>query len=162
MTSPVPVPEPEPALWSRFTMDPRRHPTYRASDADRDVATEVVNAAFADGRLDVVEHGERLQALLQAKTLGEIVPLLSDIVLPARTAPVARRGRLRRGTLSSWLALAVLFNVIWLATWLFSGSGPYYYWPIWPMIGTAVPAILALIASAQGPDADDHREIGDG
>ena len=46
------------------------------------------------------------------------------------------------------------------ANWLFSGDAPYYYWPIWPMIGTAVPAIIAWLsghAVAQRP-ADPERD----
>lgn len=33
--------------------------SYRASDADRDQVTEVLNSAFAEGRLTLDEHQER-------------------------------------------------------------------------------------------------------
>lgn len=148
-------PQPESGdLWSRFSADPRRMPSVRASDADRDVAAQALNAAFSDGRLDQSEHAERLSTALAAKTLGDLPPLLSDIVVSARPAPPPaprtaeeRRGRIRSGAVRSWLGLAVLFNVIWVATWLLSGSAPYYYWPIWPMIGTAIPLLVAWIGS---------------
>lgn len=149
MTHPLPVPAQDP--WTQFSADPRRHPQVRASDADRDVVTEAVNAAFSDGRLDAVEHAERLQDALAAKRLGDLVPLLEDITIAARPEPPAPRAqRIRSAAISSWLGLAVLFNLIWIASWLFSSSAPFYYWPIWPMIGTGVPVLLGWIATARG------------
>ena len=56
----------------------------RASDADRERAADVLNAALAEGRLSVAEHADRLDAIYEAKTHAEIAPLLDD--LPARTA----------------------------------------------------------------------------
>jgi len=75
----------------------------RASDADRERAADVLNAALAEGRLSVAEHADRLDAIYEAKTHAEIAPLLDD--LPARTAaqsparqadlvPTARRRQL--------------------------------------------------------------------
>lgn len=66
----------------------------RASDADREQAAAVLNTALAEGRLSVTEHSDRLDAIYQAKTQAEIVPLIDD--LPARTTaqPVAPRADL--------------------------------------------------------------------
>jgi hypothetical protein len=55
--------------------------------------------------------------------------------------------------------MAVLFNVIWAATWVLSANAPYYYWPIWPMIGTAIPVVIAWI-SGNGPSSDGPRQLG--
>ncbi|WP_323746635.1 DUF1707 SHOCT-like domain-containing protein [Catenulispora pinisilvae] len=55
------------------------HNTMRASDADRDRVAEALREAYAEGRLDVEEHNERLDRTYQAKTLGELTPLLSDL-----------------------------------------------------------------------------------
>jgi hypothetical protein len=63
----------------------------RASDADREEAASVLNTALAEGRLTVNEHSERLDAIYQAKTQAELVPLIED--LPATgtaAAPVPR------------------------------------------------------------------------
>ncbi|WP_040159498.1 DUF1707 SHOCT-like domain-containing protein [Nigerium massiliense] len=167
-----PLPAQRPAggdLWSRFTADPRTATTVRASYADRDVASEVINQAYADGRLDQTEHGERLERALAVRQLGEFPPLLEDI-LPARTSSAvvptpeaepepARRWSLRDGAVRSWIALAILFNLIWLASWAFSGHAPYYYWPIWPMIGTAIPVVLAWASGVSSEQRDaDRRE----
>jgi hypothetical protein len=56
----------------------------RASDADRERAAGVLNAALAEGRLSVAEHSERLDAVYEAKTHAELAPLVDD--LPARAA----------------------------------------------------------------------------
>jgi hypothetical protein len=55
------------------------HSTMRASDADRDRVAEALREAYAEGRLDVEEHNERIDLAYRAKTLGELSPLLSDL-----------------------------------------------------------------------------------
>ncbi len=74
----------------------------RASDADRDRAASVLNAALAEGRLTAEEHSERLDSIYAAKTHAELVPLLEDLPavsgaaspVPAAgsAAPAVRRG----------------------------------------------------------------------
>ncbi|MQA98126.1 MAG: DUF1707 domain-containing protein [Streptosporangiales bacterium] len=59
----------------------------RASDADRDRVSDVLREALAEGRITPEEHAERLDAVYAAKTLGELVPITSD--LPARAASAA-------------------------------------------------------------------------
>lgn len=56
----------------------------RASDSDRDAVAHRLREALAEGRLDPEEHGERLDSVYRAKTLGELVPLTHD--LPASSA----------------------------------------------------------------------------
>lgn len=158
----LPQPRPEPReVWSRFSADPRSQSAVRASDADRDVAASVVNDAFADGRLDIGEHSERLDAVMRARTLGEMVPLLSDVTVAARPQVVAsvRSQQVRGVAVRSWLGLAVLFNVIWLLTSLAAGHLGYY-WPMWPMLGTAIPLLLAWVSggSPDAPGADRGAE----
>jgi hypothetical protein len=51
----------------------------RASDADRDRVADALREAYAEGRLDVEEHNERIERAYQAKTLGELTPLLADL-----------------------------------------------------------------------------------
>lgn len=156
------LPQPQPAgdVWSRFSADPRRAGGVRASDADRDLAASVLNAAFGDGRLDRVEHAERLDAVMSARTLGELAPLLTDVVVSARPAPLqaARSPRVRSVAVRSWLGLAVLFNLIWLLTCL-TARDLVYYWPMWPMLGTAIPLLVTWIAGG-GSGGADRRQLG--
>jgi hypothetical protein len=51
----------------------------RASDADRDRVIVVLSAALADGRLTAAEHGERVEAALSARTLGDLAALTADL-----------------------------------------------------------------------------------
>ena len=51
----------------------------RASNADRDVAADILCTAVADGRLTLAELDERLEHVLSARTLREIARLISDL-----------------------------------------------------------------------------------
>jgi hypothetical protein len=110
----------------------------RASDADRERVAEALREAYAEGRLTAEEHSERVDAVYAAKTLGELVPLTSDLpshrathqaapvsaprgpqqALPSRTEPetmvaifggAERKGRFRAGR--SLKAVAVFGGV---------------------------------------------------
>lgn len=56
--------------------DPSR---MRASDADRDRVADQLREALAEGRLTPEEHSERIEALYQAKTYAELVPIVEDL-----------------------------------------------------------------------------------
>jgi hypothetical protein len=65
----------------------------RASDADRDRAASVLNAALAEGRLTAEEHSERLDSIYAAKTQAELVPLLDDLpAVSGAASPVPATG----------------------------------------------------------------------
>lgn len=55
----------------------------RASDADRDAATRVLGAAFAEGRLDGEEHDERVRAALASRTWRDLDLLTADLPAPS-------------------------------------------------------------------------------
>ena len=82
-------------LWASFPHDPRDPAVYslRASDADRDVVHGVLTEAFADGRLDRAEYDERATATLQARTLGELPPLVADLVPDRPLLPATSSSR---------------------------------------------------------------------
>ena len=58
---------------------PRPH-DLRASDDDRERVVAVLTAALADGRLDIQEHGIRLERAYSARTLGDLAGLTEDLV----------------------------------------------------------------------------------
>jgi hypothetical protein len=66
-------------------------------------------------------------------------PIVRSLAPERRSAPQLVMAR----SMASWLGLALLFNVIWLFS---SGLGSYY-WPVWPMLGTAIP-VIGLLAPA--------------
>ncbi|AOT59077.1 hypothetical protein A4G23_01908 [Streptomyces rubrolavendulae] len=55
----------------------------RASDTEREAVAERLRDALAEGRLDMAEFDERLDAAYRAKTHGELVPLVRDLPAPA-------------------------------------------------------------------------------
>ena len=76
-------------LWASFPLDPRdrAHASLRASDLDRERITAVLGSAFADGRLDRDELDERMTAVAEARTLGELPPIVADLVPLKPPAP---------------------------------------------------------------------------
>ncbi|MGW0362452.1 DUF1707 SHOCT-like domain-containing protein [Streptomyces sp. NPDC002990] len=61
-------------------------PELRASDADRERVVERLRDAVAEGRLDMDEFQERLEAAYKSRTYAELEPLTRD--LPAASAPM--------------------------------------------------------------------------
>ncbi|MEU5435658.1 DUF1707 domain-containing protein [Streptomyces sp. NPDC020719] len=67
-------------------------PEMRASDAERERVAEALREAVAEGRLDMEEFEERLEAAYKARTHGELAPLVRDLPAPgggAAVSPVA-------------------------------------------------------------------------
>jgi hypothetical protein len=56
----------------------------RASDADREQVANVLNTAYAEGRLSREEHDERLSQLMAAKTFDDLIPITHDLVVTRR------------------------------------------------------------------------------
>src|SRR5580658_4115755 len=84
MGYPMPTDPPEPGPRSEM----------RASDTDRDRVIDVLRAAAGEGRLTPDEFEERMQAVLSARTFGELATFTADLppasasALPGR--PVVR------------------------------------------------------------------------
>ena len=62
--------------------DPSR---LRVSDEDRHTVAEVLRQAAGEGRIDLEELDERLEATYRAKTYGELVPITADLPLGGAT-----------------------------------------------------------------------------
>lgn len=62
-------------------------PELRASDADRERVAEILRDALAEGRLDMAEFEERLDATYQARTYGELAPITRDLPAPGAAPP---------------------------------------------------------------------------
>ncbi len=160
---------PVPALrsgWQGFTVDPRppANQGLRAADADRDYATRLVEQARLDGRLTVGEADERAARASGSRTLGELLPLVGDLMAIAPTGSSARydRGRrfMRTGAMG-WVGLALLFNAIWIMTSLSVGH-PAYYWPMWPLFFLGVPLVTSIFANrgqGQPPRQEQPRQL---
>ncbi|MBT2449343.1 DUF1707 and DUF2154 domain-containing protein [Streptomyces sp. ISL-43] len=64
-------------------------PDLRASDADRERVVDRLRDAVAEGRLDMDEFEERLEAAYKSRTYAELEPLTRDLPALGATAPVA-------------------------------------------------------------------------
>jgi hypothetical protein len=91
----------------------------RISDADRHKVAELLRDAAAEGRLDLEELDERLEATYAAKTYADLVPITID--LPAEgeqpSAPVQRRETLP-ATVTYDSSLAILGGCTRKGAWL--------------------------------------------
>ncbi|MGW6873880.1 DUF1707 SHOCT-like domain-containing protein [Streptomyces xanthophaeus] len=67
-------------------------PELRASDADRDRVVERLRDAVAEGRLDMDEFEERLEAAYKSRTYAELEPLTRDLPAAPGTAGPASAG----------------------------------------------------------------------
>ncbi|MEY2243605.1 DUF1707 domain-containing protein [Streptomyces sp. BF23-18] len=64
-------------------------PELRASDADRERVAEQLRDALAEGRLDMEEFEERLEATYAARTYGELTPITRDLPGAVGTARIS-------------------------------------------------------------------------
>ncbi|KUL38317.1 DUF1707 SHOCT-like domain-containing protein [Streptomyces regalis] len=62
-------------------------PELRASDADRERVAEILRDALAEGRLDMEEFEERLDATYRARTYGDLAPITRDLPAGAVAVP---------------------------------------------------------------------------
>ncbi len=79
-------------LLYRLLVMTSERPDMRASDAERERVAETLREAVAEGRLEMDEFEQRLDATYKARTHGELEPLISDLPVPGGVvAPVAGR-----------------------------------------------------------------------
>jgi hypothetical protein len=114
----------------------------RASDEDRERVAREIRDHFAAGRLDRDELDDRLQAVVEARTVGELAALREDLPAPPadlRAELARRRGELRRDLLQQSggaLGPFVLCTVLWAAT---GASG--FFWPVFLLFAVVVPLV---------------------
>ena len=100
----------------------RRDPAeLRISDNDRHHVAELLRSAAGEGRLEIDELGERLEATYAAKTYADLVPITSDLPAvtphPAPPAP-ARQGSALPATTSYDSSWAVMSECRRQGAWL--------------------------------------------
>ena len=62
-------------------------PAVRASDAERETVVTRLQTAVGEGRIDLDEFGQRVEAAYAATTVGELDGLLTDLPAPAAAYP---------------------------------------------------------------------------
>jgi hypothetical protein len=153
-----------------------RRASLRASDADREQFVEGLRQHHAEGRLTVEELTERTERAYQARTLGDLDALATDLPpihrpagsrapgtgtdpapRPGPDPPAAGQATARAALLRSLLWYGML-SVVLLVVWAMSGRG--YFWPIWPILGFALflgwQAFNLL--GPQAPDGSRRRD----
>ncbi|OBA70112.1 hypothetical protein A5641_14300 [Mycobacterium sp. 1554424.7] len=120
----------------------------RAGDRDRQRTARNLGQALAQGYLELDEYDRRLQTAFQTQTAGELRQLVADLPLdrirradPRRRAAAARKARASvRIHLAAFVAVTTVVLTIWAATRV------TYFWPIWPILGTAVGFVSHALA----------------
>lgn len=160
----------ERTVWQRFGHDPRvpAHQHLRASDTDRDVVAEVLADGYADGRLDRDELDDRQDRLRASRTLGDLPPLVADLVSdtgsPPAVAPAATPGRFRDeaeaqyhqrlvGAVTSFLVPTLICWAVWFSV----GKG--FPWPVFVTLGTAMGPIGLLANGRERQVAQIERRL---
>jgi hypothetical protein len=165
--------------WSSFDHDPRRpaNAGLRASDRDRDVIRTVLTAAYADGRLDREEFDDRSEQVTTARTLGELPPLVADLV-PDRAvdrhpshslageSPQELRRRAethweseRRNAVLGFVGPSLVCGAIWIATsWDSNGFDANFPWPLIVMAATLVN-LIRVAATKEDSIRDEVRRL---
>ena len=114
----------------------------RVGDDERMAVVEQLRVHLGAGRLTLDEFEDRTAQALAARTVGDLVPLTSD--LPAlRTGPhgpPVRQRPTRSRPLDTWDVLYRVHVAVWavlvaffVLIWLFTGAG--YFWPGWVILG---------------------------
>jgi len=155
----------ERGTWSRFDHDPRlpAHQHLRAADRDRDVISDVLTQAFAEGRLDRDELDERQDRLREARTLGELPPLVRDLVSdqvslrrPSSVLREEAEAQYRQRLVGAFGGFLVPTLICWVV-WLLAGCG--FPWPVFVTIGTLMGPIGVLANGREKQVGQIQREL---
>jgi hypothetical protein len=128
----------------------------RAGDRDREKTAARLGQALAQGYLELDEYEQRVQAVFQTHTAGELKELLADLPLdrirradPARRAARVAAARLGvRIHFGAFVAMTVVVLTIWAA--VAATTGASYFWPIWPILGAVIGLISHALAVRPG------------
>jgi hypothetical protein len=153
------------SVWDRFSLDPRQaeHARLRASDRDRDVVSEVLATAYAEGRLTPEELDERSDRVARSRTLGELPPIIDDLVVP--TSALSPRGshreeaerryrQQRQNALFGFLTPTIICWVIWVAL-----GADHFPWPAIVMVASGAKLLqVALTREDTTRSIERHLE----
>jgi hypothetical protein len=140
---------------SALRVEDTERSTLRVGDTERENTAARLGAAFTLGYLSMDEYEARLGHAFGAQTAAELDRLTTDLPVDeiSRRDPRRRDVSLRaarRGAqvhLISYVALSLLMIGIWLAVGV--GTGSWYFWPIWPILGMGIGVIGHAMSVAQ-------------
>jgi hypothetical protein len=107
-----------------------RNPNLRAADADRERIAERLRTSHAEGRLDMSEFQERLEHCYEAKTVGELDKLVSD--LPRQDAYDEQHPH---GAVALWRrGLVALVGILIALLAISAATGHHVFWLWIPLL----------------------------
>jgi hypothetical protein len=160
-------------FWASFGRDPRVRDNQglRAGDRDREIVREAVTDAYAEGRLTQDELDSRLTQVLEARLLGDLPPIVVDLMPTQETASrqslalaseqeIDRRALIRyrerrRQALAGMLVPSLICLTIWI--WSMVGNGELIFpWPIFVILGTG--GYLSRLVFGKESAIEEERE----
>jgi hypothetical protein len=160
-------------FWSSFGRDPRvpDNQGLRAADQDRDIVRDAISEAYADGRLTSDEMDARLTQVLQARLLGDLLPIVADLMPTRETASrqslvyagqadidrlaLARYRERRRQALAGMLVPSLICLTIWIWSMINTG-GMIFPWPVFVILGTG--GYLSRLVFGRESAIEEERE----
>ncbi|BCB86152.1 DUF1707 domain-containing protein [Phytohabitans suffuscus] len=138
----------------------------RVGTTERESVAELLSDALAAGYLETAEFGERSTAAYAARTRGELDALIADLPQTwvrgrardhrrERHAAGARLGM--RAHAAAYVLGSLLMLGIWAAVGL--GSGSWYFWPVWPILGWGVGLLGHVIPVRAVLEAQSRRPL---
>ena len=107
---------------------PRRDSNQRAGDADREAISERLRRHHAEGRLDADEFQERVERCYQAKTVGELDQLVTDLPPEPASEGLFHLQRLRMVPL-----LPIVIAVVAISAVTGGHHGHFGFWLLIPL-----------------------------
>jgi hypothetical protein len=132
-------------------------PAARVSDAERERAVDLLGAHVASGSLTPDELAERTQAVLSARTHGELRHALRDLPALPRPPLLVRAAELvpLRAHVAVYVAVSVVLVAVWAATRdrhpTAADEGFSLLWPFWIMLIWAVPLVAQALYVLRRP-----------
>jgi hypothetical protein len=119
-------------------IEPIQPDRMRVSDMDRKLVEQGLRLAHEDGSLDLSELDDRLVALWQARTRGELATLVADLPAPMPPPPPPpvqsdAAHQAMRVLTAIWLSLSAVNLIIWLIVLVTEGMAyPWFIWVVLP------------------------------
>ncbi|GGR51085.1 hypothetical protein J2S40_000466 [Nocardioides luteus] len=117
-------------------------PSLRISDADRHKVADILREAAGEGRLDIDELDDRLEATFKAKTYADLVPITVDLPAAGTPAPPATRPAATGGNTPVAYAANPVESRLYVA--IMSGVDRRGIWTV-PVTGN----VIALMGGAE-------------
>lgn len=139
--------------------EPNR-PEVRIGTPEREAVIEQLNAAFSEGRLELVEFEDRVGRAYVAKFASELAPLTADLPAPTASSAPARKTFSFQPTASErgWAGMAVVLIAIWAVSCIASGE-LRFFWPIFPVgIWGAILLAQRITGGHRDGEPDDKTD----